>query len=262
MRVQWFSLFWRVSCSHSCQTWRKSMLGIFERSSGVSFRSIFGGAVLAVILGITLYTQNAVITVLVELRQVSDGISEFREIVEKFRRHESTNLKLVSNNDKPDQKISNTSPKITRERKATTIFNETSIRSDLKISGDNPAFEWFCLEKHEHKNLHGSNGFGDLFREEKEGIYPIYNGQYMPEKTVPASSIAIIVPFRNREKHLLYFLNIMPKVLIAQKLHFKIYVVNQVDGHKFNRGALLNVGVQEAMKDFNWDCYYSVFENV
>merc|ERR1712110_63333 len=70
------------------------------------------------------------------------------------------------------------------------------------------------------------------------------------------SHAAILIPYRNREKHLLYLLHVLPKVLMAQDIHFKIYVLNQVDDLKFNRGALFNLGIQEARNDYNWDCYY------
>lgn len=105
-------------------------------------------------------------------------------------------------------------------------------------------------------------------------VYPLkLGGEYVPESsdfqnlknpfnfsTNLTSSVAIIIPFRNREKQLLHFLNIMPKILIQQQVNFRIYVINQIDQFKFNRGALLNVGYLEAKKDKNYDCY--IFHDV
>ena len=55
----------------------------------------------------------------------------------------------------------------------------------------------------------------------------------------------IVIPFRNREKHLTYFIeNTVP--LIKQHLpNTKIVVVEQNEGKLFNRGALLNVAFKE-----------------
>lgn len=55
----------------------------------------------------------------------------------------------------------------------------------------------------------------------------------------------IIIPFRNREKHLTYFIeNTVP--LLKQYLpNTKIVVVEQDEGKLFNRGALLNVAFKE-----------------
>jgi len=53
-------------------------------------------------------------------------------------------------------------------------------------------------------------------------------GHYKPENCEPVDKIAIIIPFRNRDTHLLYFLQYMHPILQKQQLEYKIYVVNQV----------------------------------
>ena len=54
--------------------------------------------------------------------------------------------------------------------------------------------------------------------------------------------IIIIIPYRNREKHLKYYLeNSYPK--LKKRLDdFEIIVVEQMDGKKFNRGKVINIG--------------------
>jgi beta-1,4-galactosyltransferase 1 len=47
----------------------------------------------------------------------------------------------------------------------------------------------------------------------------------------------------------------MPPIFIRQNIEFKIYVVEQAGDCPFNRGMLFNVGVLEAAKDMDWDCY-------
>ena len=52
----------------------------------------------------------------------------------------------------------------------------------------------------------------------------------------------IIIPFRNREKHLSYFLsNSLPK-LKSVIPDLEVIVVEQTEGKRFNRGATINIG--------------------
>jgi hypothetical protein len=69
-----------------------------------------------------------------------------------------------------------------------------------------------------------------------------------------------VIPYRDREIHLRYFLMYMHKTLQRQELDYQIFVVNQVDDNSFNRAKLLNVGFVEAMKMYDWQCF--VFHDV
>ena len=55
----------------------------------------------------------------------------------------------------------------------------------------------------------------------------------------------IVIPYRNRETHLKYFIdNTVP--LIEEYLpNTKVVVIEQEEGKEFNRGCLLNVGFKE-----------------
>ena len=55
----------------------------------------------------------------------------------------------------------------------------------------------------------------------------------------------IAIPFRNRDRHLEYFIkNTVP--LLQQHLpNTKVVVIEQTDGKLFNRGALLNIAFKE-----------------
>lgn len=64
----------------------------------------------------------------------------------------------------------------------------------------------------------------DVERENKE----VNEGGYEPPNCVPRQSVAILIPFRNREKHLLYFLHHLHPFLQRQQLHYAIYVIHQV----------------------------------
>ena len=58
--------------------------------------------------------------------------------------------------------------------------------------------------------------------------------QYERSTDVPT----VVIPYRNRDAHL--------KCLMARLAHVDVIVVEQADGHPFNRGALLNVGYNKA----------------
>uniref|UniRef100_A0A8B9JJJ3 UDP-Gal:betaGlcNAc beta 1,4- galactosyltransferase, polypeptide 4 n=1 Tax=Astyanax mexicanus TaxID=7994 RepID=A0A8B9JJJ3_ASTMX len=88
----------------------------------------------------------------------------------------------------------------------------------------------------------------------------VIKGQYEPADCTARQSVAILIPHRNREKHLLYLLYHLHPFLQRQQLHYAIYVIHQAGEAKFNRAKLLNVGYLEALKDFNWDCF--IFHDV
>nr|XP_054358836.1 beta-1,4-galactosyltransferase 1 isoform X2 [Pongo pygmaeus] len=85
-------------------------------------------------------------------------------------------------------------------------------------------------------------------------------GRYAPRDCVSPHKVAIIIPFRNRQEHLKYWLYYLHPVLQRQQLDYGIYVINQAGDTMFNRAKLLNVGFQEALKDYDYTCF--VFSDV
>ncbi|XP_050677507.1 beta-1,4-galactosyltransferase 1-like [Leptidea sinapis] len=88
---------------------------------------------------------------------------------------------------------------------------------------------------------------GDLDGDLEEGHKIKEGGEYAPLECKPKYSTAIIVPYRDRAEHLRGFLVHMHTFLRRQHIHYRIYVVEQVDTHPFNRAKLLNVGAKAAM---------------
>ncbi|KAK1169497.1 beta-1,4-galactosyltransferase 4-like [Acipenser oxyrinchus oxyrinchus] len=88
----------------------------------------------------------------------------------------------------------------------------------------------------------------------------VVEGQYEPADCQPRQSVAILIPHRSREKHLLYLLHHLHPFLQRQQLHYAIYIIHQAGNVKFNRAKLLNVGYLEALKDYKWDCF--IFHDV
>lgn len=85
-------------------------------------------------------------------------------------------------------------------------------------------------------------------------------GEYEPKECKSRQSVAILIPHRHREKHLLYLLHHLHPFLQRQQLHYAIYVIQQAGDATFNRAKLLNVGYLEALKDHNWECF--IFHDV
>ncbi|KAM9565623.1 beta-1,4-galactosyltransferase 4 isoform 1-T2 [Guaruba guarouba] len=88
----------------------------------------------------------------------------------------------------------------------------------------------------------------------------VAKGRYHPPECAAQHHVAIIIPHRNREKHLLYLLEHLHPFLQRQQLDYGIYVIHQAGSTKFNRAKLLNVGYLEALKEANWDCF--IFHDV
>ncbi|KAI1242254.1 hypothetical protein IHE44_0005772 [Lamprotornis superbus] len=88
----------------------------------------------------------------------------------------------------------------------------------------------------------------------------VAKGRYQPVECSALQHVAILIPHRNREKHLLYLLQHLHPFLQRQQLDYGIYVIHQAGNTKFNRAKLLNVGYLEALKEVNWDCF--IFHDV
>lgn len=70
--------------------------------------------------------------------------------------------------------------------------------------------------------------------------------------------LAVIVPFRDRFEELLEFAPHLNKFLTVQGVAHKIYVINQGDRYRFNRGALINIGYHIS----RMHCDYMVMHDV
>ncbi len=71
-------------------------------------------------------------------------------------------------------------------------------------------------------------------------------------------NVAIIIPHRNRIDHLKKFIKWVNK--LNTKNNFDLYIIDQNNFDKFNRGLLLNIGYYIANKNYNYDRY--IFHDV
>ncbi|XP_078532642.1 beta-1,4-galactosyltransferase 1 [Lissotriton helveticus] len=85
-------------------------------------------------------------------------------------------------------------------------------------------------------------------------------GRFTPKNCRALQKVALIIPFRNREEHLKYWLHYMHPILQRQQLDYGVYVINQDGDATFNRAKLLNVGYAEALKEYDYDCF--IFSDV
>lgn len=59
----------------------------------------------------------------------------------------------------------------------------------------------------------------------------VVNGSHRPEKCTARHKVALLIPYRNRARHLRIFLNHMHAFLIKQQLDYGIYIVEIVGPH-------------------------------
>ncbi|CAN2390048.1 4-galactosyltransferase 1, partial [Pristimantis euphronides] len=85
-------------------------------------------------------------------------------------------------------------------------------------------------------------------------------GRYKPKDCKALQKVALIIPFRNRDEHLKYWLHYLHPILQRQQLDYGIYVINQDGYSTFNRAKLLNIGYKEALKEYDYNCF--VFSDV
>jgi len=57
-------------------------------------------------------------------------------------------------------------------------------------------------------------------------------GTWLPRSCVARQRVAVIIPFRDRNEHLVKLLPVLHMMLRSQQLHYTIYVVEQVGGYQ------------------------------
>lgn len=67
-------------------------------------------------------------------------------------------------------------------------------------------------------------------------------GEWQPDDCMPKFSTAIVVIYRQRERQLNEFLIYMHNFLRKQRIHYRIFIVEQYDQKPFNRAKLFNIG--------------------
>jgi glycosyltransferase involved in cell wall biosynthesis len=127
-------------------------------------------------------------------------------------------------------------------------FNEVQKTEDFKDTQKRDDF----LKKYNDLIV---EKWGDKLARNRYKIPIVYNKESVIKEN---ANMAIIVPYRNREKHLEQFTPKLKEYLKNLNINYKIFIVEQFDDKPFNRGKLLNIGVDQS-KD--WADYF-VFHDV
>ncbi|XP_046405910.1 beta-1,4-N-acetylgalactosaminyltransferase bre-4-like [Ischnura elegans] len=85
-------------------------------------------------------------------------------------------------------------------------------------------------------------------------------GVWKPSSCMSNFQVAIVIPYRDRERQLDIFLSYMHPFLQAQMIEYRIVVVEQTSLHPFNRAKLMNIGFAETVKIFPYHCF--IFHDV
>ncbi|XP_017777118.1 PREDICTED: beta-1,4-galactosyltransferase 7 [Nicrophorus vespilloides] len=70
--------------------------------------------------------------------------------------------------------------------------------------------------------------------------------------------LAVLVPFRDRFEELLVFAPYISNFLNDQHINHDIFILNQVDGYRFNRASLINVGYLFTKADYDYVAMHDV----
>jgi hypothetical protein len=79
-------------------------------------------------------------------------------------------------------------------------------------------------------------------------------GCYTPPDCYPRQRVAIIIPYKNREQHLKSILATLHPMLQRQRSSYCIFVSEQEDEGRFNKGAVMNAAFREVTKSGSFDC--------
>ncbi|XP_069107745.1 beta-1,4-N-acetylgalactosaminyltransferase bre-4-like [Argopecten irradians] len=86
----------------------------------------------------------------------------------------------------------------------------------------------------------------------KQAVIP--GGYWRPQACVSRHKVLIVIPFRDRRRHLTILLQNLVGMLQRQQLEFRILVAEQFGNATFNKGRLMNAAFLEAVKRFNFNC--------
>lgn len=162
-------------------------------------------------------------------------------------------------------------PKIQMERRSIdseTSTDKTEINSDQfsinpewaeaianTVDLDECAYEADGLEEHVAVHPHDiptdevvAENLADL------DFVSDFGGCWAPTECRPRQQVAIIIPFKNRDEHLRALLNRLHPMLHKQNTAYCIFVAEQEDDGRFNKGAVMNAGFNEVMRMNKFDC--------
>ncbi|XP_075541728.1 beta-1,4-N-acetylgalactosaminyltransferase bre-4-like isoform X2 [Dermacentor variabilis] len=85
-------------------------------------------------------------------------------------------------------------------------------------------------------------------------------GRFTPKECTPRHRVAILVPYRDRAKHLKLFIFNIHRFMSRQQVEYGVYIIEQADTSAFNRAKLFNIGFVESTALYDYQCF--VFHDV
>ncbi|HEY4369903.1 MAG TPA: galactosyltransferase-related protein [Steroidobacteraceae bacterium] len=76
--------------------------------------------------------------------------------------------------------------------------------------------------------------------------------------TFERQRLTILIPYRDRQEHLRQLLPQLTATLRKQEIDYRVLVIEQEAGGLFNRGKLVNVGIQHAAQASDYYCIHDV----
>ena len=96
---------------------------------------------------------------------------------------------------------------------------------------------------------------------EKRGPCLAHGGCFKPNHCKSQQKVAILIPYKDREAHLFTLLSYLHPQLQRQGIHYCVFVVEQFDDGRFNKGLVMNSGFLEILNSFgHFDCF--IFHDV
>ncbi|XP_076452884.1 beta-1,4-galactosyltransferase 4-like [Babylonia areolata] len=80
-------------------------------------------------------------------------------------------------------------------------------------------------------------------------------GRFVPKTCKSRQKMAVLFPYRDRERNLFLVLNNLIPFLMAQNIEFQVFIVEQVPWFDFNKCMIINIGFVEALKVEDFDCF-------
>lgn len=90
---------------------------------------------------------------------------------------------------------------------------------------------------------------------ELENEHVEMGGRWSPKKCQARHKLAIIIPYRDRQEHLITLLSYLHPLLQRQQLDYKIYVTEQAGNGTFNKAIIMNAAFIYAFDQNNYNCY-------
>ncbi|XP_049872881.1 beta-1,4-N-acetylgalactosaminyltransferase bre-4-like [Pectinophora gossypiella] len=138
-----------------------------------------------------------------------------------------------------------------------TFVSSNTLAPGVRFGHSSIAYDAICKDVTSDNNLSECDYSDVLSSTKSESIRRpksinistenIINGSFSPGHCQPMYSVAILLPYRNRKDQLDVFLPNIHNFLIRQKIHYKVYVIEQQDNHPWNKGILYNVGARQAI---------------